>query len=315
MVICGAFELKCNFYDEPVRWILYNVYTCNVTELSAGEISSVSGGHLNNRNNNDVKSLEIKRKDSKTMPRRIGEFFPNLEAILIIESGLEEISPEDLSNLPQLLQLDLISNRIREVDGHLFAGNPLISAFSVTKNPVRHVNPRVFEGTNNLTSLHFHETECIKSNDEHVTKDREKVVEYILEVTFRCPPSFSMIQREIERQSKISIEPIMADLSKVMTDVNLLESTVDGNHKEVMKSTTNLKVDIDELSKEMRPAIAHLNDEIDELTNQTSSAIAGIIYRLDAMDENAKSCETCIETTRTQTQNPTSTTQTPTPQK
>lgn len=259
--------MRCKFDVVGERWTIHNVYTCYVEgDIIAGNITSVSGDHTNNRNDSDVKSLEITRKDSRTMPRSIGKFFPYLEAILIQDSGLEQISPEDLSDLPELMQLDLISNRIREVDGHLFAGNPSISAFSVTRNPVRHVNPRVFEGTDKLTSLHFHETECIKSSEEHVTLDRDRVVEYIREVTFRCPPSFSMIQREIERQSIISIELILAELSKVMNAVSILDSKIDTNHKEVI----------------------HRFDAI-----------------YDLIAENSESCQNCAETTRTNPFEPT----------
>lgn len=217
MVICDAFELKCNFDDVREIWTIRDVYTCDVQELSNGTITSVSGDHTNyngnTRSNSHVRSLEIKNKDSRAMPRAIADFFPNLEAIFIHNAGLEEISPEDLKGLTQLRQLDLRQNKIREIDGHLFAGNSLISAFSVTENPVRHVNPRIFEGTSHLTSLHFHRTGCIKTVDEHVTDNRDEVVEYIREVTFRCPPSFPMIQREIKRQIEISIEPILADLT------------------------------------------------------------------------------------------------------
>lgn len=177
--------------------MLDETYFCLGTLVFEGDprvITEVSQNHMEGRNDSHVTSVMISDQIVAQIPRNFGEIFPNLEGLAVIFSHLEEISKEDLVNLPRLRQLDLFANNVRSLDSDLFRGNPLLEAFSVYYNPVRRVGLTTFENLPLLTSLHFSETGCI---NERADESRLEVENLIFHLAVYCPPTFQMIESEV----------------------------------------------------------------------------------------------------------------------
>lgn len=189
--------LNCTFVDVAIRFRLQNVYSCQGEIIFVGDpriVNQVLGSHSSGRSNNDVQSLEIVRQDVKILPRNIDSFFLNLESVYVHRSGLKEVSKEDFSGFLKLKQVDLHFNDVEEIDGNLLEGNPLVEAFSVFSNPIRHVGHNIFDHLPNLNSAHFVNGKCI---NERFDGNRTAVEEIMFKLTVNCPPTFEMIERRI----------------------------------------------------------------------------------------------------------------------
>lgn len=182
--------------------MLEDTYFCLGTLVFQGDpkvITEVSQNHMQGMNDSDVASVMIMNQIVPQMPRNLGEFFPNLEGLAVVFSQLEEISKDDLSNLPRLRQLDLFENNIRSLDSNLLRGNPLLEAFSVYSNPIRRVGLKAFDNLPMLTSLHFSLTRCI---NERADESRLAVENLIFNLAVYCPPTLEMIESDILTGSK-----------------------------------------------------------------------------------------------------------------
>lgn len=92
-----ALTLNCTFSESTV-WKIKG-YFCNANITSLGDnydVLLVSTNHTLGKNNRDVKGLYVKNETLKSMPSKLSESFPNLEAINIDSSGLTKIKRDDL---------------------------------------------------------------------------------------------------------------------------------------------------------------------------------------------------------------------------
>lgn len=132
-----------------------------------------------------VTGLFINNQVMKRLPRNIKNFFPNLIAIAIHSSQLENVSFEDLNAFPNLIQFVSLQNIVETVEEDLFAGNPLMEAIDFSYNPVNYVHHNAFNHLSHLKWLKLQRTRCINGMVEN---SRSKVVNLISQIHHQCPP-------------------------------------------------------------------------------------------------------------------------------
>jgi hypothetical protein len=194
--------IDCTYSTLETYWTLSNTYSCAGWVEPTGDsrvVSAVKGDHLEGKSNRLVQDVSLKNQLIKVFPRNLSSFFKNLEAIHIYNSGLEQISKEDLLEFPRLRQLAVNYNKIKEVDGNLFQNNPRLQAISFGGNPIKHVGHQVFDGLANLKYLHFYYTTCI---DQRSDNNLQRMENLLFNLTVYCPPTYQMIEDRVMEKLK-----------------------------------------------------------------------------------------------------------------
>ncbi|CRL03192.1 CLUMA_CG016786, isoform A [Clunio marinus] len=178
------------------HWQVTFIYTCTGRIDFIGDpknVSNVSQNHIEGRNNIDVLGIFVENQTLGFLPRNIDNFFPNLESLVFRHTRIENLFPSDLRVFPNLIQIDLRGNFIRQLDFHFFKNNLRLSAISFNCNPLNHIGHGVFDVLDELTSLWTPGT-C---NPLLIVNNRTQVVSGIRDFPRLCPPTFEMIEREI----------------------------------------------------------------------------------------------------------------------
>lgn len=175
-----------------------DVYNCDGQVMFFGhdrEVVAISTNHLEGKNNNDVKHLQISNQPLlKVVPRNIYKFFPNLEGIAFYVTGITNVFSVDLQGLHSLRLFNVYANQITEIGNDLFKDNSLLETISFGNNPIRNVAPRVLDHLTSLTTVHLMSTSCI---DVYFYYDRKAVEKLLLDLPLKCPPTFEMIETRI----------------------------------------------------------------------------------------------------------------------
>lgn len=238
-----------------------DAYTCEARVIFEGDqrnVTEVSQNHLTGKNNSDVKNLMIRNQVLGLVPRNIGDFFPNLEALDIVNAEITEISRGDFAGLPQLRQLDFFRNNISHLGSNLFEGSPLMEAFSLYYNPVSRVGYDAFKGLDQLTSLHFSVTKCI---NERADEDRVSVEELIFMLAVNCPPTLAMIEADVINgfEFKRTIDLQIADRVNPLTyHVFELEGILNSHEIRIAQIEQEL-IELKETTKQIKELIASKN--------------------------------------------------------
>lgn len=143
-------------------------YECNVKslEITSKEdrtITEVLGSHLDGKSNDDVTLFQSSRnsKSIKYFPKNLKEFFPNLNAIIIMHGKLEEINSDDLKPFGDKLKfLSLEMNSIKILPSGLFDSNPNLEEIQLSMNEISLVENEVFDNLEKLNALDFHWNKC-----------------------------------------------------------------------------------------------------------------------------------------------------------
>lgn len=231
-----------------------DIYNSKATVLFKGlsnTIESVKGRHLKLKTNFDVGILSLKNQPSVTIvPRGIGNFYPNITALVITQCGLTEISRDDFVGLSQLNTVDLRSNEIATIGNDAFANQPnQMISISFSNNPIANVGVGAFSSTNmeQLTQFFFKSTTCFAGRE--VRRSHELSLQLAADVEENCPPSVDM-QRE-------------AEISDVKTQLAQFKS--DLAEERSLRESQNSNVQV---------KLGQQEDEINNLKNYTDTKFA-----------------------------------------
>lgn len=155
--------------------------------------------------------------------------------INVINSGLETITQDDISEHKNLKQLYLVPNKIQVIESNTFDKNPLIFALWFNENPIQHIGYNAFKSLNALTVLRFASTRCI---NQSVDGNRNNVISMMFDLLVKCPPSFEMsreklltgveFQKSVDEQVSDRINPLQWSVFELTLQVNnLLERVVE----------------------------------------------------------------------------------------
>lgn len=238
MSMSNGIFLACVYRTENI-WTMNDIYICEGTVFFTGHdriINGLTGNHLANKTSIDVEGFSIREQRLRFFPRNLHEFFPNIDAIRVRDTGLSEISNEDIKNLP-LKQISFSLNNFRTINASLFASNPELQAISFDYNPVMHVAHDVFDGLINLTRLRFLNTTCM---DQIVDGDVELVERMVFEISRQCPPTSRMIAEELgTTQLKEKVSKQKNKISELEAKVLEHERRIEALESEAIGSTVS----------------------------------------------------------------------------
>lgn len=214
-------------------------------------VIEVGGEHMALKSNSDVLQVSIREKRVKFIPRHLGAYFPNLESLDMLNSGVEDVSRADLIGLPKLKQLYLQGNEVKVLENDLFAANPMLVFISFHGNPINHIGHGVFDNLTELTNIHLHGNGnvCLNSYAE----SRAATLALITKIVINCPPTLEMtVEKLKETFLSLSSENITQSLPRhIEAQVKNIE--MDAFHmKQVMNQHENRIVKLENAEK-IRP--------------------------------------------------------------
>lgn len=192
-----SYEIQSYFYETTA--IFLNAYTCNRAALStecdkSDEVAGVSRNHLAGKSRNDVKMIQFQGSVKLSrVPRKIGKYFPNLEALRIPVASLPEVHKEDFKGLRKLRILYLGFNNLKTLDSDVFDYVPNLEYLVLDSNPqLSHVGYGILDHLAHLRILHWRGTKCTGLGD--VTDGNSQAIEnFKNQLRTSCPPTPEMM--------------------------------------------------------------------------------------------------------------------------
>ena len=133
-----SFEIGCKFYGY--EWSsLGERYTCGaslveVQNESTTTVSSVSGDHILNRTNADVKAVEFSGQKTYYIIQNLVDFFPHMEELYVFRSDLKKLSRSDFTNYKNFKAVSLSRNHLSTVPYETFEDLINLEYFSLSFN-------------------------------------------------------------------------------------------------------------------------------------------------------------------------------------
>lgn len=167
----AAITFQCTFANGGFRPISPDgVYYCSALSLKTTSHSEVltgsSGDHLGNYDNNDVRALNIVGQICNFLPLNINATFSNLEAIQVHNSGLQQITKNDLSGFPKLRGLWLSENSLTVLEKDLFIYNTNLVFVHVDDNKIMHIDADLLSSMPKIIDFYLAFNYCINVNAE-----------------------------------------------------------------------------------------------------------------------------------------------------
>ena len=177
--------LNCVF---NLNWL--NEYQCTLIDIEVLDPTanvSVTGVHLEGRNNSGVEVVRIERSNTTFIIRQLFETFPNMLEIAILNTNLETIRIPDsdhlqtiyitgtnvrrldsdsFGNLPRLIFLRLHQNPIEEIDDDALVRLGSITYLGFINNNIRQINSRTFRSLVNLNTLDLERNSLTSIGDD-----------------------------------------------------------------------------------------------------------------------------------------------------
>lgn len=211
------------------------LYTCTHPEILNQEIKktleSVTGVHLVGKNVSEVEALNVKDQELTELPPNMFMFFPDLKAILLINTGLRTISPDDLL-FPKLEYFSSMNNKIHAIDGELFMNTPRLKTISFYKNSLDHIGENIFKGLE-LTHVDLRENVCVDAwswTAEQLEELEQKIMNEC-KCSYRCS-----LSDEVDELSLLADE--FSKKAKELVELNLKQDDViakiDTDNQEIM---------------------------------------------------------------------------------
>lgn len=159
LTLVSTFDLKC-------QW---NYEVCNVEQLdctSSGQIVESVNEIFSTWEN--VTAFSVIDQVCHYIPQKFEYFFPNLNTITVINSGLRTISQSDLAPFPKLTEINLSRNKLEYIDGDLFSRNANIKSVTLEDTNLRIIDGPILASLEQLNyikiGLQCFEEECWLSN-------------------------------------------------------------------------------------------------------------------------------------------------------
>lgn len=112
---------------------------------------------LKNRGYHDVAIFYAFNPNIIFIPKKIGDYFPNLQKFVITKSSLKYIEWRDFKNMKQLKALYLNENKIERVSSCAFQYLENLEIINLEGNRIVSLNEQLFINLPNLTSVSFNE--------------------------------------------------------------------------------------------------------------------------------------------------------------
>lgn len=167
-------------------------YSCSVIDLKTSRedevVSDVIRQHDTNKTNFDVKLLKIIDQCLTELPEKLDLFFPNIDGLEVINSGLKTIKKEKFSAYKSLKYLNLMKNKIEVLPDGVFNNSPTLQYILMNGNRLKVIGSAVFNPITHLKYVDFRRNTCLCKKAE--TKDDFAALKKI--ISKKCPPTIEV---------------------------------------------------------------------------------------------------------------------------
>lgn len=183
-----AVHFHCSFYFSSYSF-LGQVYVCkpNVTLTESTMLEKVTGDHLSQYTNEDVRSLLITDQDLPFFPEGITAAFVNLKILSYDKANLLSINAQDLMQFPQLELLILNGNNLPYLESELFMYTPLLRLLYLDNDQIQHIGEGLLDNFVQLQQFSIGWNPCIHK----FAFSRAEVIEIAPQLSVLCPPPIS----------------------------------------------------------------------------------------------------------------------------
>lgn len=231
MLSTHAVHFECKF--EIGEWfVLGAVYNCEpkVTSSASGtNLESVSGVHLEGKNNFDVKTLDVRSQKLSNIPFNLADYFPNLEGIQWHNSNLQFISSLDINRFPNLKVFSSHSNPLVVLDGDLFLSTPKIQWLSFYNNTIESVGYNLISSLYSLSHANFQNNVCINRVMTHPAM----MGELIQELKEKCPSQTDPVECELRCSLNEEVDKVYQRLDDQYERIYELNQEIESNEKRI----------------------------------------------------------------------------------
>lgn len=114
-------------------------------------------------NGNDINVTALKFKDQflPFLPDDIGNSYPNLKVLSVINSGLQSINASKLIRLTFLQQINFANNSIQKIEKNSFQHNQNLFNINLSFNQIYQIDPKAFGELASLQLLSLTENICV----------------------------------------------------------------------------------------------------------------------------------------------------------
>lgn len=148
-------------------------------------VERVFGTHESNKNDDDVKILNIQAIKCSQIPSGFENSFRNLEGIFAFSSEKKILLAEDLRPFPKLKYFDISWNRIENLPSDLFAATPELEWIDFSDNRLKLIGLNLLDSLSKLHYANFATNICINELGRDKT-DIERNIKRLLRLN--CQP-------------------------------------------------------------------------------------------------------------------------------
>ena len=146
---CTFNDINLSFNDVFYRCLIKKQYIPDDNDFN------IIGQHLNGKTNDDVTHVQFSICTITKVPKGLTKLFPNMQALRILESKLENISKEDLSEYKNIKRFICKNNEVEFLPGDLFEDFYNLEWISFFKNKLKVIEPNILDGHDNVKVLNL----------------------------------------------------------------------------------------------------------------------------------------------------------------
>lgn len=258
-----SISIDCSFRHFDALGYCCDPTSIQITSKNDRTVTSVSGSHQGGLGNGNVKCLRIHKKVVNYMPRNLETFFPNLDAIQVVDTNLVEVTVDDFKPYgSKLIRVHFDKVEIAVVEADLFKYNPNLEFVSFYFAKVRHVENGAFANLNRLITLYFESNPCINAN---AVNDRTGVLSLINRVEVYCKDAYFDRQHSNAIPSSLTneIQSLKQEIAQLRTEKsqcnNEVENSSDALIHKFEESCSSLKSDLFEVKDKVQQLTELLN--------------------------------------------------------
>lgn len=152
-------------------------------------VTSISGTLLDVVVYEKIKSLRIEQSPHlEYFPSGLEKFFPNLEKLVIAETGLKMLEKKDLEVFPALKTLLLNNNQLRRLNSDVFKANSELESINLSDNLLEYLGPDSLKSLANLKHLEMSNNACVN----RTAQDSLEMKRLMIDLRENCSPSKSI---------------------------------------------------------------------------------------------------------------------------
>lgn len=208
---------------------------------------------FNNRSEFDTSEIKLmkiftKSKSVKFMPAGIKKLFPMLTTIDIQKSGLSHLEKNDMLQFGDALVFaNFRMNDLTALEGNLFDYNPNLKYIWLNDNPLKYINPSLFESFKTMKSLEYvslAKSSCINQSSHspavenwntYSCRDEDAKNETTRRISNRVEFfKVYIIESKIEREVELQVRDLKQELRKLQKEMEKMKNDMDDTLKLIM---------------------------------------------------------------------------------